>query len=329
MEQANRHYYAHHQPFGSKGDFITAPDISHLFGEMVAVWLIERWQDLGEPSRVYLLEAGPGRGTLMADILRTSQVSPAFAAALSVHLLENSPQLSICQQQTLAPHGSVPQQWHGDLHTVPTDAPLLFVANEFLDALPVEQAIWQHGGWQQRLIQARHGGTLSYTYRPLSEPLPLLPASAPEGSIYEYAPLRLAYAAQLHERLRTQGGAGLWIDYGDYTPATHRLGDTLQALRHHHPASPLENAGEADLTAHVDFFALAHQAETFGLTCHFCLQRDFLFACGMQERLTAVLKKTIDPNARHTLLNGYQRLVGLDQMGVLFKILAIAAEKDT
>jgi NADH dehydrogenase [ubiquinone] 1 alpha subcomplex assembly factor 7 len=321
LEAANRHYYAHHQPFGEAGDFITAPDISPLFGEMLAVWLMERWQKLGEPTRFHLLEMGPGRGTLMADVLRTLTVLPPCLAAVTVHLLENSPSLMRQQQEALASFG-VPPYWHQTLETLPTDAPLLFMANEFLDALPLEQALFQEGRWWQRGVMRTADGTFSYTKRPLDANAPPLPTMAAEESIIEYSPARRLFAEALHHRLRQQGGAGWWCDYGDDTKPP-RLGDTVQAVRRHHAVSALDFPGEADVTAHVDFAALNSTAQDKGLETALFTQRAFLFEQGIRERLAVLLKNTTAPESRQALLEGYQRLVGLDQMGMLFKVLIV------
>ncbi len=256
-------YYITRDPLGMAGDFTTAPEISQMFGELLGLWAAQVWLDLGRPAPLHLAEAGPGRGTLMADALRAMRGVPGLAAAVQVHLIETSPSLRARQQQTLAASGHVPV-WHDRLETVPTNAPLLLLANEFLDALPIHQAQRGPEGWQERAV-GWHQDRLSWTHRPPSPALaPLLPPADAVGlgKIIERCPAGLDFMRAIGQRLSQQGGAALLIDYGYAQPLA--VGDTLQAVHKHRYADPLHQPGEADLTAHVDFHAMALAAQAAG-----------------------------------------------------------------
>lgn len=309
-------YYMRRDPFGAEGDFVTAPEISQMFGELIGLWAAEVWRLMGRPDPVLLVELGPGRGTLMADALRAAARVPGFRAALRLHLVEASPVLRERQRQTLAAHAPV---WHADLADMP-DGPAIVIANEFLDALPIRQFVRAGGRWHERLVGLGPDGALCFGLAPESQPA--LGMSAPEGSVMELAPAALAVTAELSARLARHGGAALFIDYGH----TGGMGDTLQALRRHAPVDPLTHCGEADLTAHVNFAAVAQAARRVGAATQGPVtQGELLAALGIEARANALLAKADDSQAE-AILAAATRLTDMRPtgMGALFKALAIA-----
>ncbi|SMF46181.1 NADH dehydrogenase [ubiquinone] 1 alpha subcomplex assembly factor 7 [Tistlia consotensis] len=309
-------YYATRDPLAR--DFTTAPEISQMFGELLGLWLVERWQALGSPPAVRLVELGPGRGTLMADLLRAARLVPGFLTAAELHLVETSPVLRERQRQALAGQAV---QWQERFEQVP-DGPLLLVANELFDALPIRQFQRTARGWAERQIGlSADGGGLAWGLGPeLPEAaLPGLPAAGP-GEIAEVSPAGQRLAASIGERLARQGGAALILDYG-YAPS--QAGDTLQALRGARPADPLDAPGEADLTAHVDFAALAAAAGAAGARAWGPVgQGAFLEALGIRER-AAILQRGADEGRRAEIAAALARLTAPKQMGHLFKALAL------
>ena len=303
MARANAAYYATHDPFA---DFTTAPEISQVFGELLGLWAAMQWQAMGAPPQVILAEAGPGRGTLMADALRAvRRMVPDFAAALTVHLVENSPRLRAVQATKL-PNAI----WHDTLDTLPP-GPLLLLANEFLDALPIRQFVRRGAGWAERYVA--HGAFVEQPAAPLAR-------TATEGEVVEVDAAATDLVAAVAQRIAAEGGAALFIDYG---PATSAPGDSLQALRGGTQADPLADPGSADLTAHVDFAALAHAARAAGATVHGPLpQGIFLARLGLFQR-TGALARTQQPAVAARLLDTAKRLAEPDQMGRLFKVLAV------
>jgi NADH dehydrogenase [ubiquinone] 1 alpha subcomplex assembly factor 7 len=320
-------YYTTRDPFGRAGDFITAPEISQMFGELIGLWAAAVWQAMGAPARLALVELGPGRGTLMADALRAARVVPAFAAALDVHLVEASPVLQRRQQETLAPLG-VPLAWHRELAAVP-DGALIVIANEFFDALPVHQAVKTPSGWHERMIGIGSDGRLTFALHP--DPLPgfatVVPeavAGAPTGAVYEWRSGDIA--ADIARRVATHGGAALAIDYGHGESA---LGETLQAVGRHGFADPLATPGDVDLTAHVDFAALARVARAAGARVHGPLsQGAFLRRLGIEARAAALRAKATAAQAPD-IDGALARLIGSggEAMGELFKAVAFADRK--
>lgn len=306
-------YYTTREPFGTAGDFTTAPEISQMFGELLGLALAQAWLDRGSPARFTLAELGPGRGTLMADILRATKGVPGFHAAARVTLVEASPRLRDVQAATLA--GRAPT-WVDRIEDLP-QAPLFLVTNEFLDALPIRQ--FQHGpqGWQERLIGLRDG---ALTFG-LSAPLPQVPdtpafRNASAGALVEdNLPARLT-VAETSTRIARHGGVAYWIDYGGW----RSQGDTLQALRQHRPDDPLAHPGEADLTAHVDFEPLAALAQAFA----YDTQGAVLTRLGIDARAQRLAR-----NLTGAALEGHRaahhRLTDPSEMGSLFKILAITS----
>lgn len=314
-------YYTTREPFGAAGDFVTAPEISQMFGELVAVWLYQAWLAIGRPLPVTIAEIGPGRGTLMKDMLRTlTRLDPAIAAGASFALVETSPRLTEIQKQTLA-ESSVELGWHETIATLP-QAPLLIVGNELFDAVPIRQFIRAGAGWRERVIGLDVSDELSFFAGAGSVEAMLLPedaAEAPQGSIFEIAPARAALMATIVERIADHGGAGLFPDYGHLQPG---FGDTLQAVRKHAPEDVLANPGEADLTAHVDFAALAAVVRAQGLEAELTTQGDFLLGMGLLER-AGLLGSDASEQSRQAIADAVERLAGPDAMGTLFKVLKI------
>jgi NADH dehydrogenase [ubiquinone] 1 alpha subcomplex assembly factor 7 len=314
-------YYTNRDPFGRAGDFVTAPEISQMFGELIGLWAAEVWRQMGSPPAVRLIELGPGRGTMMADALRAARALPAFRSALSVHLIETSPTLERRQRETLAACG-VPITWHRALAEVPAGAAIIF-ANEFFDALPVHQTIRDAQGWRERVVGLNHEGRLAFAIAPVpSPPIVHMPqrldATAAPGAIFEW---RCAEAIRALAARVVKGGAALIIDYGH---AESGLGDTLQAVRGQRFADVLAEPGEADLTAHVDFAALRADAEQTGAQVHGPIEQGlFLQRLGIAQR--AARLKAAAPDQACAIDAALARLTGPgpDGMGQLFKALAL------
>jgi NADH dehydrogenase [ubiquinone] 1 alpha subcomplex assembly factor 7 len=305
-------YYRKQMPVGAAGDFITAPEISQVFGELIGLWAAEVWSAMGRPGAVHLVELGPGRGTLMADALRAvSKVAPAFRAALYVHLVEINPSLRQLQDKALR---NTAPEWHDDFDSIP-DGPLIVIANEFFDALPVRQLVRTAQGWCERVVVPEGDGLRFASGAPLDHG-----AEAPVGSILELAPERDAQARAIAQRIATQRGAALFIDYG---PLASGFGDTLQAVRDHKKVDPLAEPGLADLTTHVDFAALAAVAHSAGVQTHGPVpQGVFLQRLGVMAR-AATLVKNATPQQAAALGRAIGRLIEPEQMGTLFKVLAL------
>ena len=315
MTACLEHYYHSRDPLGRGGDFTTAPEISQIFGELIGLWFAELWMRAGSP-RAHLIELGPGRGTLMADFWRAVARVPEFHDRVRVHLVETSPALREVQR-TSVPHST----WHDSLATVPDAAPQMIIANEFFDALPIRQFVCTTSGWRERMVNLC-GDSLAFAAGDLPQDhlIPDTVRAAPPGSIWEVSPASIGIAAEIGERLQRYGGAALVIDYGHSGPV---IGDTLQAVRDHGFTDPLSDAGEADLTAHVDFSALAVAA---GVRCHGPLsQSALLTGLGLQER-TATLAGRATPEQARLLHSGTERLIAPDAMGSLFKALALSGD---
>jgi NADH dehydrogenase [ubiquinone] 1 alpha subcomplex assembly factor 7 len=319
-------YYVTRDPIGAAGDFITAPEISQMFGELIGLWMVAVWQQMGAPENVRIVELGPGRGTLMIDALRAAKTVRSFYTAIVLHMVEISPKLQAVQQQRLEGLGE-PVLWHPALTDIP-GGPAIIIANEFVDALPVHQAIKQADGWHERVVDVAPDGKL--VIGAARDPLPhfdgTLPRElrqSPEGSIFEWR--SDAIALELGRRTRGDGVA-LIIDYGHVRQG---LGQTLQAVADHSYTDPLRSPGEADLTAHVDFGTLANSAEIIGGRIHGPLsQRDFLSRLGIEKR-AAMLKSQASPDKTAEIDSALARLTetGPKGMGELFKVLAIADPK--
>ena len=322
-------YYITRDPFGVAGDFTTAPEISQMFGELIGLWAAETWVAMGAPSRLHLVEIGPGRGTLMKDALRAASVAPAFAEVIEAHLVETSPVLSKAQRETLAT-ATVPVSWHNAIETIPP-GPAIFIANEFFDALPVRHYVNHAGAWRERLVgldaQSR------FTFGLSSEVEESIKVRATQGAVIEVSAVGQRIMTTLATRLVEQGGAALIIDYGYVETA---LGETLQALRGHRFVDPLDCPGEADLTTHVDFAALARAARAAGANVHGPVtQGALLTGLGIFERARA-LKRRADAAQAAAIEAALLRLVSgqpsieveggvVDGMGELFKAICVTA----
>jgi SAM-dependent MidA family methyltransferase len=306
-------YYTTRDPFGAAGDFTTAPEVSQMFGEIVGAWLAHAWASCGAPSPVRLVELGPGRGTLMADLLRVMSRVPDLAGAAIIHLVETSPVLREAQQRALSGHDV---HWHASLAEVPPGA-LLLVANEFFDALPIRQFVRSEGVWRERAV-GLIDGELAFGLGPGQ--LPEGPP-APDGAIFEISPAADGIFAAIAHRIAEHGGAALVIDYGH---AMSGPGETLQAVRRHAFADPLDAPGEADLTAHVDFAALGRSARAAGAAVHGPMpQGDFLLSLGLLERAGRLGAAANEPE-RQAIRAAVERLANPDQMGTLFKVMALS-----
>ncbi len=313
MGEANAHYYTQREPFGTSGDFITAPDISQVFGEMCGLWLADLWQRKGAGGPAHYAELGPGRGTLARDALRAMQ---AAGLAPQVHLVEGSARLRAVQAQ-LVPDA----RFHDDLTSRPEDGPLLLVANEFLDALPVRQLVMTDKGWREVLIGCDAQGNF------VEQPGPLpMDSAVPEGlrdarpgAVIETSPAGAAVVREIAQRLAAQGGAALLIDYGHDST---RYGSSIQAVRGHERADWREQPGKADISAHVDFGAMADVARAADArVCGIAQQGAWLTALGAQQRFAALAKAS--PARREELQAAQHRLIGSEQMGTLFKVLGL------
>ena len=318
-------YYGHRSPFGAAGDFVTAPEISQMFGELVGLWAADVWQSMGMPDPVALIELGPGHGTMMADALRAARAAPDFRRAVRVHLIETSLDLKRRQRATLSTVDDVPLHWHATIDDVPGAASII-VANEFFDALPIRQAERRPTGWHERMVAVDASGalTLAIAHDPLPNLGPQLPpavAGARSGEIFEWRPAKFAIEIA---RRAAAGGAALIIDYGHVKSAT---GDTFQAVRSHRYASPLTSPGLTDLTAHVDFEALGKAAQEAGARVHGPVEQGtWLKRLGIEARAAALLANATE-SQRPDIAAALQRLTGTgpNQMGSLFKVIAFSA----
>ncbi len=325
MEEALAHpehgYYMRDDPLGRGGDFITAPEISQMFGELLGLWCAVRWKALGQPAPVIVAELGPGRGTLMSDALRAAAAVEGFVEAASVHLVETSPALRRIQEKTLADYGPA---WYARLEDVPP-GPTLLLANEFFDALPVYQFEKTADGWRERLVDVDADGEafrFVLAAEPVEEP-PLAPSvvDAADGSIAEASPACWSVMEVLAERLGRHSGAALVVDYGH---AESAAGDTVQAVKDHAYADVLADPGDADLTTHVDFAALAEVARKAGAVVHGPVEQGrFLAAMSIGARAETLIAGA-RPEQAEAVRSAYRRLTGAEEMGRLFKVLAVA-----
>ena len=314
MAESNARYYNSRDPLGSAGDFITAPEISQMFGELIGLWMAEAWIRAKRPSPVHYVELGPGRGTLARDALATAR---RFGFEPQVHFVEAS--AALMEQQRAAFPAA---QWHADLSTLPDEGPLLLVGNEFLDALPIHQLVRTPAGWRERMIGWDGTALIAMAgERPMDAAVPEQLADAPEGAIIEASPAVASVVREIARRLAAQGGAALLIDYGHDEP---RLGSTLQAVRAHAPVDPLAFPGEADLTAHIDFHALEQIAQAEGAAwLGTASQAAWLRAMGIELRADALARKA--PGQAKAISAAMERLLDDQQMGALFKVMGLAA----
>lgn len=317
-------YYASKAPLGAGGDFVTAPEISQMFGEIIGLWSAAVWQAMGAPKPLIFAELGPGRGTLMADALRAARILPGFLSAIELHLVEMSEPLRQAQRAALARSGAAPH-WHRTAEELPS-GPAVIIANEFIDCLPVRQFVRAQDGWHERLIGLDAEGRLCFGLAP--DPVPELEAAGEPGQVFEAGFAAASLMRALAGRLACQGGALLVIDYGYDRPGR---GETLQAVRGHRFADPLCDPGEADLTAHVDFCALARAARTARAEVHGPVpQGEWLKRLGIYERALALRQKASEAQ-RAEIESALARLIGgpkepdARRMATLFKVLAVTA----
>ena len=337
MAEANAHYYTTRDPLGVTGDFITAPEISQMFGELIGLWLADMWIEAGRPEPIHYVELGPGRGTLALDALRAME---RYGLHPKVHFVETSTPLKALQ---LDAHPRA--LWHADMSTLPDSGPLLIVANEFFDALPVRQLVRTPDGWRERMVALAPGGGQTLPPaggalppaggalppaggaliaiagdRPMDAVVPETHRHAPEGSLIETSPASAAVAYEIAGRLATQGGAALLIDYGHTAP---QLGSTLQAVRAHRKVDVFATPGDADLTAHVDFSALAGIVQARGVRWLGTVEQGrWLRALGIEARADALAHHA--PAHAQAFRDACERLIGEGQMGALFKVMGLA-----
>lgn len=316
-------YYLSRDPLGREGDFITAPEVSQMFGELLGLWAASVWKAIDSPPLLRLIEIGPGRGTLMADALRALRVLPPLYQALSIHLVEVNPVLREKQKAALSSSRNI--TWHDSIDDVP-DGPSVILANEYFDVLPVHQAVRSENGWHERTVELDDSGRLAFGVA--TDPIPrfevLLPSwvrAAPPGAVFEWRPD--AEIMKIASRVRDQDGAALIIDYGHLRSDA---GDTFQAIARHSFTDPLKSPGEADVTAHVDFQALVRAADDLGARTHGPVpQGDFLKRLGIENRAVSLMAKA-SPEVSRDVAGALTRLVGGGRggMGQMFKVLGIS-----
>jgi NADH dehydrogenase [ubiquinone] 1 alpha subcomplex assembly factor 7 len=314
-------YYMRRDPFGTKGDFITAPEVSQMFGELIGLALAQSWRDLGAPVPFHLVELGPGRGTLMKDALRATQkVLPAFRAAARVTLVETSPALRDIQRQAFADAEFL---WADMFVSVPDDAPLFLIANEFFDALPIRQFVKSRARWHERMVVERDGA-LDFALSPEPAPDAIFPQSvrgAEDGAVFEINPAAESHIQAIASRIVKNDGTAIIADYGHVRAA---LGDTLQAVQAHAYAKPLAAPGEADITAHVDFERLAAAGRQAGAVISGPVtQAAFLKTLGIDARAKTL--KAASPAEKSAIDSQVERLTAFDEMGTLFKVLGLSS----
>jgi SAM-dependent MidA family methyltransferase len=322
-------YYSTHDPLGSDGDFTTSPEVSQMFGELLGLWAAAVWHQMGAPPQVRLIELGPGRGTMMLDMLRAAHVMPDFRKAAAVHLIETSPALLQRQRETLG-KADVTIVWHDALADVP-DGPAIILANEFFDALPLNQAVKLEDGWHERVIALDPKGNLVFAVGPepfkfFEQTLPPPARTAGVGSIYEWR--GDGYTLEVARRVVRGGGGALIIDYGHIESM---VGDTFQALRARRKSDPLAAPGFSDVTAHVDFQALAQVAQGMGARVHGPIdQGTLLRRLGIEQRATN-LKKVAPPDKAAAVDLALARLTagGKTGMGSMFKAIGLSAPQLT
>lgn len=325
-------YYPTRDPLGSEGDFITAPEISQMFGEVLGLWCVQSWQDIGSPEQVHLIELGPGRGIMMSDMLRAASLDTGFKAAVKVTLIEASAALEAVQGQTLA-NAQVPVSWAKDISEVPS-GPTLLIGNEFLDCLPIRQFIQKDrfagaAGWRERVVTLDEDtGSLAFAISPtpLSEvtqaALPEAHSAARNDDLLEVCASASLLLDRIKSRFDAAPGRALFIDYG--SDATE-FGDTLQALKRHEKVGVFSDPGNTDLTARVDFAALKASAKDLGLSSTpIVTQSALLSRLGIEVR--AVTLARAKPDAKPKIARQLDRLMGAEQMGTLFKAICFQSD---
>lgn len=312
-------YYRKYDPLGVRGDFVTSPEISQIFGEMIGVWVAETWRQMGG-GPIRLAELGPGRGTLMADLLRATKKQGDFHDYLTIHMVETSPVLANAQYMQLRDmHERI--DWLDSIEEIP-EGRLIVIANEFFDALPIRQYVMEDGSMRERRVRVNDAGALEYTLGPAGLSLAKSGQKIADGTVIENNPAARSIMHQLSTRMAEEGGAALIIDYGYLGDAHH---DTLQAVKAHAYHPILKEPGEADLTAHVDFLSLAHIAQEHGLfVAPLATQGAFLHAMGGDVRLKMLLERA-EGEQKKELTEGFTRITDKHAMGELFKVLAVSS----
>ncbi len=328
LNHPNHGFYQAGKAIGASGSFITAPEISQIFGEILGLWVANIWQNMGHPEKFHLVEFGGGHGTLMKDMLRVQKHLPAMHAACHVHMVETSPNLSDKQAKTLEEyHFDRPIFWHKDCTTLPDDAPCIFVGNEFFDALPVHHIQYHDGAWYERQICLQDDGLLGFTLHdePTKPPQNhLLIDDAKEGDIIEFSPLSMAIMHQICMRIQQQRGAAIFVDYGYAMPC---FGESLQAVKNHQIMDIFDTPGECDLSAHVDFGALAHIVGQFDnlKLVPLISQGMFLSNLGIKERAEQLKQMLSNDAPKEEIDSAVHRLIHKDEMGELFKVFSFGS----
>ena len=316
-------YYMNKDPFGVEGDFTTAPEVSQMFGEMLGMWIANTWQAMDSSAAIQLIELGPGRGTLMADILRVLNIVPALKEKLSVHMVEMSETLTQAQQANLKQESELNIKWHKSLNDVPKGTAFI-IANEFFDALPAHQFEYNSEGWCERMMGLEGDKLTPCLSAPTSALFmcdEALRNNAKPADILEVSPLSITIMGDISRRIKDHGGAALIIDYGYLKSA---YGDSLQALKNHAHCSPFENAGHADITTHVNFEILSKCASELGLDVFGATsQGEFLGQMGIAMRAEK-LSANATEKQKDDIKAAIKRLTGSDEMGTLFKVMAVS-----
>ncbi len=308
-------YYTNNDPLGSAGDFTTAPEISQVFGELIGAWAVDVWMQLGQPA-FNLIECGPGRGTLMADIMRIGSSVNGFTECANIHLIETQSVLRNKQKESLSTYNV---KWHENLSGIQSDQPCIIIGNEFLDALPIEQLVRNDNGWNQKVV-ALDEGIQAFIFSNVNadkDLLALLPSKTESKQIYEVSPARIRFMEECAEIVSSHGGVALFIDYGH---SQSHYGDTLQAVKDHRFSDVLNNIGVSDITSHVDFDALCRYVGAFDVTTMPIMpQGRFLQMLGVNERAEALTAHNIEK--KDDIMQGVNRLTAKEQMGDLFKVM--------
>ncbi|APR99122.1 class I SAM-dependent methyltransferase [Wolbachia endosymbiont of Folsomia candida] len=313
-------YYMSKTPLGKDGDFVTAPEISQLFGEAIAVWIMHTWEKLGTPSKFSLVELGPGKGTLIHDVVRITKKYKDFFDSMSIHLVEISPVLRNIQKQTLM---DIEVNWHENIDNLPEN-PTIFLANEFFDALPIDQFIYHNGQWYENRIVIQDDNGLKIARLSQSE-LALsnswIPVSRTgmtdgfNGAVVEICHAGIEILKKLEKKIYNNKGAVLIIDYGYIYPSYR---STLQSIKQHKYSNFLENVGSSDITALVNFQALKDSLKY--VDCEISTQREFLYSFGIKERAQALMKNANEAQ-KNRIFSEFLRLT--ENMGTLFKTIEL------
>ncbi|BET35319.1 MULTISPECIES: class I SAM-dependent methyltransferase [Wolbachia] len=307
-------YYMNKLPLGKDGDFITAPEISQLFGETTAVWIMDTWEKLGKPSKFSLAELGPGKGTLIHDVIRVTKKYSCFFSSMDIHLVEISPILQKIQKEKLK---GLDINWHTDVDNLPNQ-PTIFFSNEFFDALPIDQFVYRDGQWYENRVIKQDDGSLSLSLQCLTRPKTGLQTGMTggfNGAVVEVYLAGIEILKKLENKIVNNGGAALIIDYGYLYPSYK---STLQSIRQHQYANFLENIGNSDITALVNFQALKDSLKY--LNCEILTQREFLYLFGIKERAQALMKNASNEQ-KNKIFSEFLRLT--ENMGTLFKVMLI------